>query len=120
MNLSRWWIGFALLVFLEAATPAWAQNRLDAGAMRAFGGTYMSDCGNNASPRVTVFADTLVVLQGNKRLAGTNLQAAYSYFGQGAPPDYQVALLSEVRGLQLMAVVFRDKSGQYLTLDGDR
>jgi len=59
-------------------------------------------------------------LQGNKRLAGANLQAAFSYFGQAALLNYQVALLSEVRGPQLMAVVFENKSGQYLTLDGDR
>jgi len=108
------------LALLDAAAPAWAQNRLDGEVMRVFGGTYMSDCDNNASPRVTVSADTLVVLQGNKRLAGANLQAAFSYFGQAALLNYQVALLSEVRGPQLMAVVFENKSGQYLTLDGDR
>lgn len=114
------------LIYLVLAVPlalfssAWAQNRLDADSLRAYGGTYMSDCSNNASPKVTVFADTLVVLQDNKRLAGTNLQAQYSYFGRSEPPGYLVALVSEVRSEQLLAIVYRDKSGQYLTLDGDQ
>jgi len=118
---SRYWsIGMILAAVIGLASSVWAQNRLDADAMRAYGGTYMSDCSNNASPRVTVFADTLVVLQGNKRLAGTNLQAQHSYFGRSEPPGYLVALVSEMRGEQLLAIVYRDKSGQYLTLDGDQ
>ena len=120
MNTYRWLICVLMAALLASSAPAWAQRGLDGDSMRAFGGTYMSDCNNNASPKVTVFADTLVVLQGNKRLAGTNLQAQHSYFGRAAPPDYLVALVSEVRGEQLIAIVFRDRSGQYLTLDGDQ
>lgn len=120
MKSSYWSIGMSVAAVIGLAAPAWAQRGLDGESMRAFGGTYMSDCSNNASPKVTVFADTLVVLQGNKRLAGTNLQAQHSYFGRSAPPDYLVALVSEVRGQEMIALVFRDKSGQYLTVDGDQ
>ena len=46
--------------------------------MKAFGGTYQIDCGNNASPKATVFADALVFLNGDKRIAGTKVQSAAS------------------------------------------
>jgi len=73
----------------------------------------------NCSPRVIVQAAALHVQKDNQRMSGGNLQAAHSYFGQSPPPNYVVALLSEVRGgLELQALVYRDKSGQYLTLDG--
>jgi hypothetical protein len=100
--------------------PAHSQGTLDADTLKQYGGTYSSDCRNPAAPRGTVFADALVVLEGDKRTAGGNVQAAYSYFGQSPPPYYEVALLSEVRGSgQLMFIVYRDKSGQYMKLDGD-
>ncbi len=103
-----------------AVFPGNSQAALDADALKQYGGTYSADCGNPVAPRGTVFADALVVLEGDRRIAGDKLQAAYSYFGQSPPPGYQVALLSEMRGSgQLMFLVYRDKSGQYMTLDGD-
>ncbi len=79
------------------------------------------DCGNPTATRLRVVGDALMVEQGNKRLTGNNVQAAYSYFGQSAPPNYLVALLSDVRGgSQLLFIVFKDGSGQYITLDGDQ
>jgi len=47
VNLSRLWIYLVLVVMFEAAAPAGAQNRLDADAMRAFGGTCVSNRGDN-------------------------------------------------------------------------
>ena len=84
-----------------------------------YGGNYSSDCSNGSAPRLRVVADALMVEQGNKRLTGSNVQAAHSFFGQSPPPDYQVALLGEVRGEQLIFLVYRDKSGQYITIDGE-
>ena len=53
-------------------------------------------------------------------MTGRDVQPAYSYFGQSPPPDYQVVLLSEVRaGLRLLFIVYRDKLGPYISLDGD-
>lgn len=103
---------------LVASAPAWAQ-RLDAQLLKLYGGNYSSDCGNASAPRLRVVADALMVEQGNKRLTGSNVQAAHSYFGQSPPPDYQVALLGEVRGEQLIFLVYGDKAGQYITIDGD-
>jgi hypothetical protein len=118
MNLRRSLICAA--AFVLVAAPTWAQNKLDAQALKLYGGTYSSDCSSPAAPRLRVVADALMVEQGKKRLTGRDVQPAYSYFGQSPPPDYQVVLLSEVRaGLQLLFIVYRDKLGPYITLDGD-
>lgn len=120
MTGMRWLIGGATAAFVAAGAPAAAQSALDAQALKLYVGAYSSDCGNGTASRLRVVADALIVEQGTKRMTGHNVQAAYSYFGQSPPPDYQVVLLSEVRaGLQLLFIVYRDKSGQYITLDGD-
>jgi hypothetical protein len=108
----------AAAAVVATSAPAWAQ-KLDAQALKLYGGNYSSDCSNASAPRLRVAADALMVEQGNKRMTGSNVQAAYSYFGQSPPPDYQVALLGEVRGEQLIFLVYRDKTGQYITIDGD-
>lgn len=108
----------AAATLVATSTPAWAQ-RLDAQLLKLYGGNYSSDCGNASAPRLRVVADALMVEQGNKRLTGNNVQAAHSYFGNSPPPNYQVALLGEVRGEQLLFLVYRDKTGQYITIDGD-
>ena len=118
MRIFRWLIGAAALV--AAVVPASAQGKLDAEVLKLYGGIYSSECGNTSAPRLRVVADALMVEQGNKRLTGGNVQAAYSFFGQSPPPNYQVALVSELRdSLQLLFIVYRDKSGQYIKLDGD-
>jgi hypothetical protein len=120
MNTIQWLILGAAAAFIAAGAPAWSQSTLDAQALKLYGGTYSSDCSNSTAPRLRVVADALMVEHGTKRLMGGNVQAAYAYFGQSPPPDYQAALLSEVRGgSQLLFIVFRDKSSQYITLDGD-
>jgi len=114
-------MGGAAAASIVAGAPAWAQSNLDADTLKQYGGVYSSDCGSATAPRLRVVADALMVEQGTKRLTGRNVQAAYSYFGQSPPPNYQVALLSEVGGgSQMLFIVFRDKSGQYITLDGDQ
>jgi inhibitor of lysozyme (Ivy) len=119
MKTSRWLIYAGVAGFVAVAGPLRAQGKLDGDALKLYGGTYSADCGNSAAARLRVVADALMVEQETKRLTGNNVQAAYSYFGQ-SPPNYQVALLSEVRGgLQLLFIVYRDGSGQYITVDGD-
>jgi len=111
----------ALLVLTVAAAPAWSQGKLDAHTMKAFGGTYQIDCSSNTSPKATVFADALVFLDGDKRVAGSKVQAAAAYFGNSPPPDYRTVLLSEIPGGQeLLFTIYEDKSGYYLKLDGDK
>ena len=111
----------AILVLAASSTPAWPQGKLDSHTMKAYGGTYQVDCSNNASPKATVFADALVFLDGDKRVAGSKVQAAAAYFGNSPPPDYRTVLLSEIPGGQeLLFTIYEDKSGYYLKVDGDQ
>ena len=57
---------------IAATTPAWAQSKLDGDAMRMWGGTYSTNCGNPAAPRLRVVSDALVIEQNNKRMTGRN------------------------------------------------
>lgn len=109
-----------LAVALAAgAGTAWSQG-LDADTLRIFGGTYRADCGNAASARASVQADALVFENGGKRITGGKVQAAASWYGPEAPPEYRVALLSELpSGRQMLFVMNEDSAGHYLTLDGD-
>jgi len=108
------------LAAVLAAAPAGAQSGLDAETLKLYGGAYSPDCASAAAPKLRVAADALTVERGNKRLVGRSVQASYSFFGQSPPPDYQVALMSDVRPeLQMLFIVYRDKNGLYITLDGD-
>jgi hypothetical protein len=120
MSKLGWLICGSVATIVVAGAPAWAQNKLDADTLKLYGGTYSTECGNSAAPRLRVVSDALMVEQGNKRMTGRNVQASYSFFGQSPPPDYQVALIGEVRNdLQLLFIVYRDKTSQYIKLDGD-
>lgn len=119
MNAIRYLINGAAATLILAGAPAWAQG-LDADTLKAYGGTYMADCGNPASAKATVFADALVFLHGNKRIAGGNVMAAASFFGNSAPEGYLMALQSQVPGgSEMYWLIFEDKSGRYLNIDGD-
>lgn len=119
MNAIRYLIQGSVAIFVTVSTPAWSQG-LDADTLKAYGGTYMVDCRNPASAKATVFADALVFLHGSKRVAGSNVQAASSYFGNSPPEGYLMALLSEVAGgAEMYWFIFEDKSGRYLNIDGD-
>lgn len=109
------------IVVLAALLPAQAQaqGRLDAHTLKAFGGTYQIDCADNRAPKLTVFADALVFLHGDKRVAGARLESAASFLGPNQPPEYRTVLLSEAPGGQLRAVVYQDRGGYYLVLDAD-
>ncbi|MEP7099453.1 MAG: Ivy family c-type lysozyme inhibitor [Burkholderiales bacterium] len=111
----------ALVVGLLAALPAAAQGGIDAPALRRFAGTYATACADPAAARLRITADALLVEQGGQRLTGRKPMSAYSYFGNSPPPrNFQVALLSEVRGgPQLIFMAYVDATGPYLLLDGD-
>jgi hypothetical protein len=137
MRWNRWWIarralvarlgplaGLTLALAACAAAPglALAQDQLDRDTYRLYGGTYMSDCGKNTSPKLTVFETALVFLDGNKRVASTGVMSSYSYFGQSPPEGFEVALIGTFPGdLQLVAIIFGDaKGGKYIgELGGD-
>jgi Inhibitor of vertebrate lysozyme (Ivy) len=109
----------AMLTLAVASTPAWSQGKLDAATMKAFGGTYQVDCSNNTSPKATVFADALVFLHGDKRIAGSKPEVQGSFFGNSPPPEYRTMLVGEAPGGQLYFAIHEDKSGYYLKVDGD-
>ena len=104
---------------LAVSASAWSQG-LDAHTFKTYGGTYMADCNNPAAPRATVFADALVIVNGNRRVAGSQVQPAYSYYGNSPPEGYSIALLATAPGgLDMVWTVFEDGSGRYLTIDVD-
>lgn len=114
------WLLLLFSVALAAVcTPVRSQGKLDADTLKTFGGAYMVNCADSSSPKATVLADALVFEQGSRRIVGRNVKAAPSYFGQNMPPEYRTALLSEVGNEQLLFVLHEDRSGYYLTLDGD-
>jgi hypothetical protein len=96
-----------------------AEAALEPEILKLYGGTYLSDCAHPASPRVTVFENDIVFLQGDRRVAATNVEAQHSFFGQSAPPGFLVALSSESGPNQLLALIYQDESGTYLQIDGD-
>ncbi|MEP7027763.1 MAG: Ivy family c-type lysozyme inhibitor [Candidatus Eisenbacteria bacterium] len=120
MNVTRWMM-VATLAVLATSGPARADEKLDTDTMQAFGGTYLSDCKNNASPRVTVFEDALVFLAGTKRVAGKNVMSAASFYGDNNDdPKFRTVILSELPdGSQFLYKVSQDEKGYYITLDGD-
>lgn len=109
-------LGIALA---SAGSAALAQGSLDGNTLKSFGGSYMVNCADAASPKATVRADALVILHGSARVTGRNVQSAPSFLGASAPPEYRTALLSEVGSQQLLFVLYEDRSGYYLTVDGD-
>jgi hypothetical protein len=121
MELVKHARGIAVLaISLCVASLAQAQ-RLDAETLRAYGGTYSTDCANAAAPKLRAVADMIAVERGNQRLAGLKPQAAPSFFGNSPPRNYEMTLLGEVRGrYQMLFVIYRDRQGQYATIDGDR
>lgn len=113
----------AVLTVFVAGTAA-AQERLPPDLLQRFGGRYATDCAQPGATALVVQADALLVEHKGQRLTGRKVQAAYSYYGNSPPPNYQVALLSEVRpspGMDLVFTVFSDRRGPYIALDaGDK
>jgi hypothetical protein len=119
MTVLRLVIHLAFAAFLIHGPVAAALEFQEAEALKLYGGTYSTDCSNPTAPKLQL-QETLKVEFNNKRMTGTNLMAAYSYYGQNPPPNHQVTLISDVRGdAQLMFDVYRDKAGLYVLLQGD-
>lgn len=129
MSRTRWIVAVAAWIAVVtgavAAWPgsvgtAWAQDKLTAEHMQLWGGTYLSDCAKNTSARITVFADALVFIEGNKRVATPGVTPQASFFGNSSPEDFRTALVGEYPdGSQLIALVYEDDKGKYITIDGD-
>ena len=102
------------------ANTAWSQTHFKPDLVRKYGGIYATHCTNPDAPRLRVLRDALVVEQGDKRVMGRKVQADFSYPGPSVPPNFKVALASEVRsGLALDFMVFEDKTGTSIHLQAD-
>ena len=115
------WRSAALAAALAAAClTTLAQGRLGPDVLKLYGGVYSPDCSNPMAPRLRVLDDALVVEQGNHRLIGREVMASFSYFGNSPPPNYLVALLSQVpRADGLLFMVYKDRAGQYIRIEPD-
>ncbi|MEJ8858505.1 Ivy family c-type lysozyme inhibitor [Variovorax robiniae] len=103
-----------------AASESALAQRLPADILSMYGGTWSTNCTNPNAPKVRVEADALMVERDGQRLTGGKPQAAASYFGNSPPPNYEMALLSEVRGgSELLFLIYRDKRGRYIQLNAD-
>lgn len=119
MNAWNRWLGVGVGCALLAGAPAWGQSGLNADVLRLFGGPYALDCANPQSPRVRVEAAAIAIEQGNQRLTARGLQAAFSYFGQAAPPNFFVALMGQIQGRhEAIFLVYGDAQGQYIEITG--
>ncbi|MDM0114663.1 Ivy family c-type lysozyme inhibitor [Variovorax sp. J22R133] len=104
---------------VAAGASALAQ-RLPADVLAMYGGTWSVNCANPYAPKLKVEADALMVERDGQRLTGIKPQAAASYFGNSPPENYEMALLSEVRGgSELLFIVYRDKRNRYIKLSAD-
>ena len=122
MNAMRAVVSITVLLLLLGAAPARAQGRpLDPQALKLFGGTYSSNCAQASALRLRVSANALAVEAGKRRMLGRNMVSAASYFGPSPPPEYRTTLLSTVkRENDLLFVVYQDKAGYYIRVDGDK
>ncbi len=119
MSAWRRWLGVGAGWAVLALAPSWAQSGLNADVVQRYGGLYALDCANPRSPRVRVEAAALMVEQGNQRLSARGPQAAFSYFGQSAPPGFFVALMGQVQGRhEMVFLVHGDAQGQYIEING--
>lgn len=114
-------LGAAVVLTALCIAPGAQAQRLDADTLRAYGGTYSTDCANAAAPKLRAVADMIAVERGNQRLTGLKPQAAPGFFGNSPPRNYQMTLLGEVRGrYQMLFVIHQDRQGQYAVIEGDR
>jgi len=114
-NIAR----FALATFVLFAGIAYGQRPLDANDLKLYSGVYSPKCTDSTAPRLRVTGTALTVEHNKKQLAGRSPTSMASYFGQSGPENFQTALLGDVSAnMVLVFLVYRDKAGQFITLDG--
>ena len=117
-RIRAWQSVGALAAALLAGASAHAE--WNAESVRLYGGTYAADCANPAALRLRIDADALVVEKGSRSMTGAHPDPSYSFFGAQSPPDFQVALMSQVRtGAEITFLVYRGSAGRYLELQAD-
>jgi hypothetical protein len=110
---------FGLLAALAVALAGPALAQWNAEAFRLYGGTYSADCANPAALKLRVDADALVIDNHGRTMTARQLEPSFSYFGQQSPPQFQVAIMSQLKGVEVVFLVYRDKRGRYVDLQAD-
>jgi hypothetical protein len=111
----------ALAIGLLAALPAFAQQTPnDVSTLNKYAGTYAVDCSKPGTTRLTVGVKALALQSGTRRLQTAAPMAAFSYFGNSPPPNYDVALLGEAPPTGLAFIAMNDETGPYLTVEADQ
>jgi hypothetical protein len=99
--------------------PRAPTRKVDPDGMKVYGGTWLSDCAKTAAPKVTVFDNAIVFLDGDRRVATTNATLTASYYGMSPPDHYLMTVLGDMAdGDQMLLTIFEDEGGRYATLDG--
>lgn len=115
-----WQRGLVMGAWGTALMATASAQGLQPEVLASAGGRYAVDCARPDSARVLVEARQMLIEQGNQRMAVSNLDAAFSYFGNNPPPDFRVALFGQVqKRFDVTALVKADGKGQYIQLEGD-
>ena len=109
---------FALLVLTLLSTPGRAESILDKETFSAFGGTYLSDCGNLESPRVEITERTITFIHRSGRIVASNLRKAPELHGTVMPANFRGAILSDTESGDVRALLFEDAAGAWIELRG--
>ena len=109
-----------LTLSLAIATAGAAAADWNAEAFGLYGGTYAVDCPNPAAMHLRIATDSLVIEKAGRTMTARQLNPSFSYFGQQSPPQFQVAILSQLKGgVEVTFLVYRDKRGRYVDLQTD-
>jgi hypothetical protein len=110
MHAMRAWLMVAVVAL---AMPVAAQD-VRPESLKLYGGTYSTDCGNSAAPRLVISADALAIEHGPRRTASRGVMDSYTSFGAAPtspiPPGYVMEFLSGDFSFH----VFQDKAGLYI------
>lgn len=118
MQTSRAWVlGAAAVLLGFTPLPAAAQD-VRPESLRLYGGTYSTDCGNPAAPKLRIGADAVVIEHGARRRVGRAVMDSYTSFGGAptspVPPGYVMEFINDAFTLY----VFQDQAGLYIAPGG--
>lgn len=116
-TMRAWALGAAAALLGFAALPAAAQD-VRPESVQLYGGTYSTDCGNPAAPKLRIGADAVVLEHGARRKVGRGVMDSYTSFGGAptspVPPGYVMEFINDA----FTVYVFQDKAGHYIAPGG--
>ena len=109
----------ALFVLCFLPAPGRSESLVDKESLAAFGGTYLSDCGNLESPRVEVTERTITYINRDMRIVSSNLRPAPQLHGTQMPAHFRGAIVSDTDEGEVRALLFEDTAGAWIELRGE-